>query len=89
MSRRPGNKTSLSGSKTPLSGTVDATGGNADILARSTATKHTDELLDQALADSFPASDPVSTLSTDAPPASHADTHLLLLDKTRRKAGKK
>jgi hypothetical protein len=28
-------------------------------------TRHLDELLDQALADSFPASDPVSSLATD------------------------
>jgi hypothetical protein len=31
--------------------------------------RHLDELLDKALADSFPASDPVSSLATDDPPA--------------------
>jgi hypothetical protein len=56
--------------KTPP-GEVDSQGVDADVSYRS--AKHTDELLDQALADSFPASDPVSTLSTATPPATDVD----------------
>jgi hypothetical protein len=34
-----------------------------------TRLRHIEELLDEALADSFPASDPVSSLMADDPPA--------------------
>ena len=63
----PGSK---AGNKTPP-GEVDSPRAHAD--ASYGSTKHTDELLDQALADSFPASDPVSTLSTATPPATDVD----------------
>lgn len=38
-----------------------------DAQARSAEKKHMDRLLDEALAESFPASDPPSTLSADEP----------------------
>jgi hypothetical protein len=38
-----------------------------DTPAAQKQARHLDELLDKALADSFPASDPVSSLATDDP----------------------
>jgi hypothetical protein len=42
-----------------------ASGGQAKPLSAS--DKHLDELLDEALAETFPASDPVSSLDTAVP----------------------
>jgi hypothetical protein len=41
---------------------------STSVRASQEQVRHLDELLDKALADSFPASDPVSSLATDDPP---------------------
>jgi hypothetical protein len=51
-------------------GTQHERGASRTPLSRDEreALAHTEELLDQALADTFPASDPVSSLKADTPP---------------------
>jgi hypothetical protein len=50
--------------------------------------KHQDELLDEALAETFPASDPPSSLHTDEPLTGQAGSRRNDGDKARSKAPK-
>ena len=75
MSRRSAEHTPPAVDGTPPACDGDQVGVDTGRSSGATPSKHEDEMLDQALADTFPASDPVSTLCCDAPPATDVDTH--------------
>src|SRR5512146_1553568 len=60
----PDGKETQPGTRPPDTDRTSPAGANSDTARRAAAARHLEEQLDEALADSFPASDPVSFVTS-------------------------